>query len=64
MELTLENRRTPDDDRPDRAYAFQAEIEVGVDEGFVLRPDLRGAQAEEWDEHVADLHYAASGGLI
>ena len=54
----LVNRRTPDDDRPDRAYAFQAEIEVGVEEGFVPRPDLRGAQAEEWDEYVADLHYA------
>ena len=25
---------------------------------FVPRPDLRGAQAAEWDEQVADLHYA------
>ena len=25
---------------------------------FVPRPDLRGAGADEWDEQVADLHYA------
>ena len=25
---------------------------------FVPRPDLRGAHADEWDELVADLHYA------
>ena len=28
------------------------------DRPFVPRPDLRGARAEEWDEQVADLHYA------
>ncbi len=54
----LVNRRTPDEAQPDRAYAFQAEIEVRADEGFVPRPDLRGAHAEEWDDQVADLHYA------
>ena len=25
---------------------------------FVPRPDLRGARAADWDEQVADLHYA------
>ena len=54
----LVNRRTPDEAQPDCAYAFQAEIEVRADDGFVPRPDLRGAQAAEWDEQVADLHYA------
>ena len=54
----LVNRRTPDEAQPDRAYAFQAEIEVRSDEGFVPRPDLRGAHAGEWDDRVADLHYA------
>ena len=29
-----------------------------TDEGFVPRPDLRGAHAGEWDDRVADLHYA------
>ena len=28
------------------------------DHPFVPRPDLRGAQAAEWDDQVADLHYA------
>ena len=37
----LINRRTPDEAQPDSAYAFQAEIEVRTDEGFVPRPDLR-----------------------
>ena len=48
----------PDEDEPDLAYVFQPEIEVRSDQPFVPRPDLRGAQAEEWDEQVADLHYA------
>ena len=54
----LINRRTPDEAQPDRAYAFQAEIEVRTDRGFVPRPDLRGAHGGEWDDRVADLHYA------
>ena len=58
MSCFLINRRRPDEAQPDRAYAFQAEIEVRTDEGFVPRPDLRGAHAGEWDDRVADLHYA------
>ena len=54
----LVNRRAPDEAQPDRAYAFQAEIEVRTGEGFVPRPDLRAAHAGEWDDRVADLHYA------
>ena len=42
----------------DRAYAFQAELEVGSRLPFVPRPDPRGARAAEWDDQVADLHYS------
>ena len=54
----LVNRRRPDDDKPDLAYAFQAEVEVRGGHAFAPRPDLRGARAAGWDEKVADLHYA------
>jgi hypothetical protein len=58
VSIFLVNRRAPDDDSPDRSYIFQAEIELRGEEPFVPRPDLRGALAVEWDEQVADLHYA------
>jgi len=48
----------PEEGEPDLAYAFQPEIEVRSESRFVPRPDLRGAWAAEWDEQVADLHYA------
>lgn len=46
------------EDVPDLAFAFQAEIEVVHDGGFVGRPDLRGARSDHGDDRVADLHYA------
>jgi hypothetical protein len=49
---------TPEQGEPDLAYVFQPELEVRSDRPFVPRPDLRGARAAEWDELVADLHYA------
>ena len=52
------NRRDPDEDNPDLAYAFQAEIEVQGERAFVPRPDLRGERALDPDEQIADLHYA------
>ncbi|MDA8349696.1 MAG: DISARM system helicase DrmA [Pseudomonadota bacterium] len=58
VSIFLVNRRTPDESQPDCAYAFQAEIEARSEQPFVPRPDLRGALASEWDERVADLHYA------
>jgi hypothetical protein len=58
VSVFLVNHRAPDADNPDLAYIFQAEIEVRGDYPFVPRPDLRGAQAAEWDDQVADLHYA------
>jgi hypothetical protein len=58
VSLFLVNARRPDPDERDRAYVFQTELEVACAQPFVPRPDLRGAFAEEWDELVADLHYA------
>src|SRR5438105_3811576 len=61
VSVFLVNRRAPvkpEAGEPDLAYAFQPEIEVRGDHPFVPRPDLRGARAAEWDEQVADLHYA------
>jgi hypothetical protein len=57
VSIFLVNHRTPNADSPDTAFVFQPEIEVRTERPFVPRPDLRGAQAEEWDELVADLHY-------
>ena len=58
VSVFLVNHRTPDEEIPDRAYPFQAEIEVRSDYPFVPRPDLRGTQTAKWDDQVADLHYA------
>jgi hypothetical protein len=58
ISVFLVNQRVPDPDQPDPTYAFQAQIEVRSDQPFIPRPDPRGALAEEWDELVADLHYA------
>ena len=60
VSLFLVNNREPVGDRPDRRYVFQPELEVRCDVPFVPRPDLRGAQADDWDERVSDLHYADS----
>ncbi len=57
VSVFLVNRRIPSEDKDSR-YAFQAEIEVQSEHPFVPRPDPRGAQADEWDDKVADLHYA------
>jgi len=61
VSLFLVNRRLPvarEEGEPDVAYAFQAELEVRCEESFLPRPDLRGTRAEDWDERMADLHYA------
>ena len=58
VSIFLVNRRKPaPDDTRDEAFAFQAEIEVESDEGFIPRPNLRSLESEEWDERVADLQY-------
>ena len=61
VSVFLVNRRTPvnrDTGDMDTAYAFQPRIEVRSDDPFVARPDPRGSQSDDWDEQVADLHYA------
>ena len=58
VSLFLVNGRAALADGPDRAFVFQPELEVRGEPGFVARPDLRGAQGEDWDDQVADLHYA------
>ena len=58
VSVFLVNGRAPDEGNPDRGYAFQAEIEVRGRQPFVPRPDPRGVQAADWDDQVADLHYA------
>ena len=58
VSVFLVNHRAPDEEQPDGAYAFQAEIEVRSPQPFVPRPDLRLTPAGDWDELVADLHYA------
>ena len=64
VSVFLVNNRPPVPGNPggvgvaDRAYAFQAELEVTCRESFVPRPDPRGTVAAEWDDRVADLHYA------
>ncbi|MEX2555582.1 MAG: DISARM system helicase DrmA [Actinomycetota bacterium] len=62
VSVFLVNRRTPNEDAPDEGFVFQAELRVGCERPFVPRPDLRGRLAEDWDEQVADLHFADSPG--
>jgi hypothetical protein len=61
VSVFLVNNRTPiakEEGEPDLAYAFQPELELRNNLPFVPRPDLRGSRAAEWDEQVADLHFA------
>ena len=60
--IFLVNNRTPNKEKPDKAFAFQSELEVQGDRPFVPRPNLRVANAEDWDEQMADLHYADTPG--
>lgn len=59
VSIFLVNDRAPVEgaDR-DCALVFQAEIEVESERGFVPRPNLRATGAGDWDDRVADLHYA------
>ena len=59
VSLFLVNDRIASSDRErDEAFAFQAEIEVRSAVPFVPRPDPREVSGDDWDERVADLHYA------
>ena len=59
VSVFLVNGRRPSSDRErDEAFAFQAEIEVRSSVPLVPRPDPREVSGNDWDERVADLHYA------
>ena len=60
VSVFLTNGRTPAAERrdADTAYAFQAAIAVESDVPFHPRPDLSARTDQEWDDRVADLHYA------
>ena len=57
--LFLVNQRTPvPKPEQDAGFMFQARVEVECAEGFVPRPNLRGAHAEDdIDERIGDLQY-------
>ena len=61
VSVFLVNNRAPDTGTPDLQYAFQAGIGVRSPLPFTARPDLRGSLATDWDDKVADLHYARTG---
>ena len=58
MSVFLVNQRVPDKEVTDRACVFQVELAIHGDVPFVPRPDLRGSSRDDWDELLADLHYA------
>ncbi len=60
VSVFLVNQRKPDPDPrlADVAYAFQAELEVRCEKPFVPRTNPRQPQVDDWDENLADLHYA------
>lgn len=58
VSVFLVNRRVPaPDEIRDEAFAFQTQLEVTCDDGFVPRPDFRSLESNDWDERVADLQY-------
>ena len=58
VSVFLVNRRAPAPDvQRDTAYAFQARLTVACPESFVPRPDVRGREADDWDDNVADVQY-------
>jgi hypothetical protein len=58
VSVFLVNRRIPaPDELRDEAFAFQTQLEVSCEEGFVPRPDFRSLESDDWDERVADLQY-------
>ena len=60
VSVFLANRRKRAEDEKERdfRFAFQAQLEVRADRPFTPMHDLRGANADDPDERVADLHYA------
>ena len=59
VSLFIVNRRNPEklDSLKDKAFAFQMELGVELEEGFVPRRDLAGLRSQEVDDCIADLQY-------
>ncbi|MFA6241470.1 MAG: DISARM system helicase DrmA [Candidatus Hydrogenedentales bacterium] len=58
VSIFLVNRRTPAPyETCDTAFVFQATLTVKVEQPLVPRPNLRGLDADDWDEQVADLQF-------
>jgi hypothetical protein len=56
MFLVNDRDAVPDEKR-DEAFAFQPELRLSVQGGFVPRPDLRGDGDDHWDEQIAELQF-------
>jgi hypothetical protein len=62
VSVFLVNRRKPaPDEQKDKAFAFQAQLEIRVEVPLVARPDLRGLVSDDWDDRIADLQYRDTG---
>lgn len=62
VSVFLINRRKPaPDEVKDKAFAFQAQLEIHSDMPLVARPDLRGLASDDWDDRVADVQYRDIG---
>ena len=62
VSVFLVNRRKPaPDEVKDKAFAFQAQLEIRADVPLVARPDLRGLASDDWDDRIADLQYRDTG---
>src|ERR1017187_3176660 len=62
VSVFLVNRRKPaPDEQKDKAFAFQAQLEIRADVPLVARPDLRGLASDDWDDRIADLQYRDTG---
>jgi hypothetical protein len=57
----VNRRKAAPDEQKDKAFAFQAQLEIRADVPLVARPDLRGLASDDWDDRIADLQYHDAG---
>jgi Helicase conserved C-terminal domain len=58
VSVFLVNYRPPSDEGVrDLSFAFQTELTIACEEGFIPRANPRGQGGDEWDERVAELQY-------
>jgi len=56
--LVNERQAFEENEEKDRAFVFQATLQLQCDAGFVPRPDPRRGSDDDWDDSVADVQYA------